>query len=106
MQARGVPAVERHDMALRNRAYAGLQAIPQFEVVSPPTGPLGTALGAARLPPHVDCRQVMIALREKHGVIIKMVEKRWFNGIRLSPHVFTTEADIDAASRALRTELA
>jgi selenocysteine lyase/cysteine desulfurase len=106
MQARGLPAVERHDMALRNRAYAGLQAIPQCEVVSPPTGPLGTALVAARLPPHVDSRRVMIALREKHGVVIKMVEKRWFNGIRLSPHVFTTEADIDAALRALRTELA
>jgi hypothetical protein len=33
-------------------------------------------------------------------------EKRWFNGIRLSPHIFNTEADVDAALRAIRTELA
>jgi selenocysteine lyase/cysteine desulfurase len=35
-----------------------------------------------------------------------MIEKRWFNGIRLSAHVFNTEADVDAALRAIRTELA
>ena len=38
--------------------------------------------------------------------MVKMVEKQWFNGIRLSPHIFNTEADVDAALAALRTELA
>ena len=38
-------------------------------------------------------------------VMVKMVEKQWFNGIRLSPHIFNTEADVDAALAAIRTEL-
>jgi selenocysteine lyase/cysteine desulfurase len=29
-----------------------------------------------------------------------------FNGIRISPHIFNTEKEIDAALDAIRTELA
>jgi hypothetical protein len=39
-------AVESHDIALRNRAYAGLTEIPKLEVVSTPPGPLATAQSA------------------------------------------------------------
>jgi selenocysteine lyase/cysteine desulfurase len=105
MRTRGMPAVEQHNAALRNRAYAGLAAIARLQVVSPPPGPLATALVAAKLPPDIDAERVRNTLREKHGVIIKMIEKRWFNGIRLSPHVFNTEADVDAALLAIRSEL-
>jgi selenocysteine lyase/cysteine desulfurase len=106
MRGRGMAAVESHNIALRNRAYAGLKEIPKLEVVSTPPGPLTTALVAARLPAEIDSRQVRDTLRLKHGVMIKMVEKRWFNGIRLSPHIFNTEQDIDVALRAIRTLLA
>ena len=106
MRARRLTTVERHNIALRNRAYAGLKEIPKLEVVSTPPGPLSTALVAARLPAGIDSRQVKDTLRQRHGVVVKMVEKRWFNGIRLSPHIFNTESDIDAALRAIRTVLA
>jgi len=106
MRARRMTAVESHDIALRNRAYAGLKEIPKLEVVSTPPGPLATALVAARLPVDIDSRQVRDILRQRHDVVIKMVEKRWFNGIRLSPHLFNTERDIDVALRAIRTVLA
>jgi selenocysteine lyase/cysteine desulfurase len=106
MRGRRMTAVERHDIVLRNYAYAGLKEIPTLEVVSTPPGPLATALVAARLPVDIDSRQVRDTLRERHGVIVKMVEKRWFNGIRLSPHIFNTERDIDVALRAIRTVLA
>ena len=106
MSARGMAAVERHNIALRNRAYAGLEEIPKLEVVSTPPGPLATALVAARLPADIDSRHVRDTLRQKHDVIIKMVEKRWFNGIRLSPHIFNTEQDVDTALRAIRSVLA
>jgi hypothetical protein len=33
------------------------------------------------------------------------VGERWFNGNRISPHKFNTEKDIDAAIKAIRTEL-
>lgn len=79
---------------------------PCGQVVSAPPGPLATALVAARLPADIDSRQVRDVLRERHGIIIKMVEKRWFNGIRLSPHIFNTAAEIDAALRAIRAVLA
>jgi selenocysteine lyase/cysteine desulfurase len=106
MRARRMAAVESHNVALRNRAYAGLKDIPKLEVVSTAPGPLTTALVAARLPAGIDSRDVRDALRLKHGVMIKMIEKRWFNGIRLSPHIFNTERDIDVALRAIRTVLA
>jgi selenocysteine lyase/cysteine desulfurase len=106
IKARGLPAVERHNRALRDRAYAGLMEMRRVEVVSVPPGPLATALVAARLPAELDSERVKNALRDKHGVIVKMIEKQWFNGIRLSPHVFNTEADVDTALWAIRTELA
>ena len=93
-------------MSLRNRAYAGLQAMTPLRIAGPPPGPLATAMVAAMLPSHIDSSRVRTVLREKHGVMIKMVEKRWFNGIRLSPHVFNTEADVDKALQAIRSELA
>jgi selenocysteine lyase/cysteine desulfurase len=37
--------------------------------------------------------------------VIKVAEKRWFNGNRISPHIFNTESDIDAAIKAIRAEL-
>jgi selenocysteine lyase/cysteine desulfurase len=106
MWARQMTAVESYNFELRNRAYAGLQKISKLRVVSAPPGPLATALVAARLPADIDSRQVRDVLRERHGIIIKMVEKRWFNGIRLSPHIFNTAAEIDAALRAIRAVLA
>jgi selenocysteine lyase/cysteine desulfurase len=106
VKARGMPAIERHNRALRDRAYAGLMEMKRLEVVSPPPGPLATALIAVRLPAELDSERVKNTLRDKHGVIVKMIEKQWFNGIRLSPHVFNTEADVDTALRAIRTELA
>jgi selenocysteine lyase/cysteine desulfurase len=106
MKTTGTAAIERHNMSLRNRAYAGLQAMTPLQIAGPPPGPLATAMVAAMLPSHIDSARVRTVLRDKHGVMIKMVEKRWFNGIRLSPHVFNTETDIDKALEAIRSELA
>jgi selenocysteine lyase/cysteine desulfurase len=101
----GIDAVERGVMALRARVYDGLRALPTLTMASPPPGPLGTGLVAAQVPSSIPSDVLRDRLRVKHRVIVKMVEKRWFNGIRLSAHVFNTEADIDAALAALRIEL-
>jgi selenocysteine lyase/cysteine desulfurase len=45
-------------------------------------------------------------MRDRHGIVVKMTEKRWFNGFRLPPHLFNTEDDIDRALAAVRAELA
>jgi selenocysteine lyase/cysteine desulfurase len=36
---------------------------------------------------------------------IKMAEKRWFNGIRLSPHIFNDEEQVEMVLAALQSEL-
>jgi len=103
---RGMASVQARTVALRNRAYEGLARIPGLRLASVPPGPTATALVAAYLPDTVDSSAFRGALRTNHQVIVKMAEKRWFNGIRLSPHIFNDEEDVDRALRAIRQELA
>lgn len=105
VRARGQAAVTTHSVNLRNRAYEGLRAMPMLSLASVAPGPRATAMVAARLPDRIDSADFRTALLERHGVVVKMVEKRWFNGIRLSPHVFNTESDIERALRAIAQEL-
>jgi selenocysteine lyase/cysteine desulfurase len=107
MRARGLAAVEAHNLALRNEAYAGLARLPRLRLVSAPPGdPMGTALVAAYLPAEVDSKAFRDALLAQYGIVVKMAEKRWFNGFRLSPHLFNDEADIGRSLRAIRLLLA
>ena len=102
---RGIGVSETQNLLLRNRAYEGLKKIPKVRIVSAPPGPLATALVAFRLPDTMDSTAFRGALGTKYRVILKQTEKRWFNGMRISPHVFNTEADIDAALKAIASEL-
>ena len=105
LQGRGMASVSARISALRHQVWQGMRDIRGLDVVSVPPGPHATGLVAARLPDAIDSRVLMDNLRERHGVVVKMSEKRWLNGIRLSPHIFNTEADIDRALSAIRTEL-
>lgn len=105
LAAIGMPRLEQHNLALRNRIYQEFARIGALELVSPPPGPLATALVAARLPKTIDSKELVKRMHDRHQVIIKMAEKRWFNGIRFSPHIFNDEAQIDTALAALRIEL-
>lgn len=104
-QKRGIAISETQNLRLRNRAYEGLKKIAKVRIVSAPPGPLATALVAFRLPDTVDSTTFRGTLGTKYRVILKQTEKRWFNGMRISPHVFNTEADIDAALNAIAAEL-
>ncbi len=106
MRKRGIAAVEKRVIELRDRAYAGLMKISGIQVVSPPPGDLTTALVAFKIPDSVDSRALRDVLLKKYRIVIKVAEKRWFNGNRISPHIFNTEHEIDAAIKAIRTELA
>jgi selenocysteine lyase/cysteine desulfurase len=107
MRKRGMATVRARTLALRNRAYEGLVRIPGMQLASVPPGePAATALVAAHLPDAIDSSAFRAAMRTKHQIIVKMAEKRWFNGFRLSPHVFNDEEDVDRALRAIRLELA
>jgi selenocysteine lyase/cysteine desulfurase len=102
---RGIAASEIQNLQLRNRAYEGLKKIAKVRIVSAPPGPFATALVAFRIPDAIDSRAFRSTLGTKYRLILKQTEKRWFNGMRISPHVFNTEADIDAALKAIGSEL-
>ena len=104
-QKRGIGTSEARNLLLRNRAYQGLKKIGKVKVVSAPPGPLATALVAFHLPQSVESQAFRITMHKKYKLILKQTEKRWFNGMRISPHVFNTEADIDAAIKAIASEL-
>ena len=105
-QKRGIAVSEAQNLRLRDRAYEGLKKIPKVQVVSAPPGPRATALVAFRLPGTVDSSEFRGAMARKYNIVLKQTEKRWGNGMRISPHVFNTEADIDAALKAISSELA
>lgn len=104
-QKRGIAATEARNLALRNRAYEGLKKIARARVVSAPPGPHATSLVAFRLPDAVDSSAFRTTMRQKYNLMLKQTEKRWGNGMRISPHVFNTESDIDAALKAIAMEL-
>lgn len=104
-QKRGIGESEAHNLTLRNRAYESLKKIAKVRVLSVPPGPLATALVAFRLPDAVDSSAFRTTMRQKYDLVLKQTEKRWGNGMRISPHVFNTETDIDAALKAIAAEL-
>ena len=102
-QKRGIATSEAKNLRLRNRAYEGLKKVAKAQVLSAPPGSVATALITFRLPDGVDNRQFFATMINKYNVILRGVPK--IKGIRMSPHVFNTEADIDAALKAITTEL-
>ena len=103
--ATGVGEVERRAVALRDRVYAGLHALPRIEVVSPAPGALAVPFVTFRLPDAVESAAFGARLRERYGLVVKVVPKVWMNGIRVSTHVFNTEREVGILLRALRDEL-
>jgi len=102
----GIAKIEAYNLALRNRAYAALQSVPRVRVVSANPGRLASPLLTFELPPEIKSDELHRRLRERHKVELKVVPKNWLNGMRVSTHLFNSERDVDAATSALRTELA
>jgi selenocysteine lyase/cysteine desulfurase len=102
LRERGSAAVERRIQHLRDYSWSELARIPGLRMVGPPPGVRSSGLAAAIVPERIDSRELRDRLLVRHGIVIKMIEKQWFNGIRLSPHIFNSEAEIDAAIRAIR----
>ncbi len=102
---RGVASTVAHNMALRDRAYRGLEQLPRVRMMSLESGPLATPMVSFALPDDLDVRALLTTLRITYNVQLKAIDKKPFNGMRISPHVFNTETDVDAALTALRAEL-
>jgi selenocysteine lyase/cysteine desulfurase len=105
VSAVGKPAVEAHDIALRDRAQEALRALPKLRIVSPRPGPLASPLLSFVLPEGLDSRTMQQRLLERHQVMVKVVPRNWFNGNRVSFHLFNTGADVERLGAALAAEL-
>lgn len=101
---RGPAETEKKIIALRDLAYARLLKVPKIKVVSAPPGPLTSALVSFRLPDEVASRAFLMAMVRKHKLVLKMLPDDTFNGMRLSPAIFNTEAEIDFAVKAIAGE--
>ena len=101
----GLAEIEQRILALRNRAWRAFSEISGVVMASPPPGPLASGLVAIRLPAAVEARPFLRRLRERHNVVARAIPGEPFNGLRFSPHIFNTAAEVDAAAAALRTEL-
>lgn len=106
VRAIGIEQVERHNLDLRNRLDPALRQLPRIQVVSPPPGVLASPLISFTLPDGVPSHELLTRLTERHQVVVKSVPAEWFNGIRLSTHLFNTADDTDRAITALKAELA
>jgi len=104
--ARGLAEIEAHNLSLRSRLDAALADVPKLTVVSPREPALASPLLTYRLPDDVPARDLMDRLLSKHRVVVKLVPINWFNGQRISTHVFNSQSDVDTLVRALRLELA
>ena len=102
----GIAAIERHNMALRERVWQALQSVPRIRVVSPGAGPLASPLVTFGLPDAVKSADLYQRLSDNHKVVVKVVPGNWMNGTRISTHLFNTNDDVDALIAALKAELA
>lgn len=102
--ARGLAETRRHNLGLRDHGLAQLRTVPKLRVTSPSVPAMATSIVTCALPDGVAGKALIRTLADKHRVQIKAITHP-ISAIRISPHVFNTFADIDAAIRALGTEI-
>ncbi len=106
INAIGITTVESHNLALREQVIAGLRTLPTLRVVSVDRGPMASPLVSYVIPSAIPSHALYDRLLTKHKVVVKVVPGQWFNGHRISTHLFNTQRDVDALIAALRHELA
>lgn len=101
----GAGEVERRAITLRDALYSSLGDVPRIHLLSPPPGAAGAPFVSFELPREIDASALRERLRTNHHIIVKVVPKNFFNGLRISTHVFNNQRDIAAVVAALRQEI-
>jgi selenocysteine lyase/cysteine desulfurase len=105
LESRGMRTVEAHNVALRDAMREELRALRGLEVVTDDAPTHRSPMVSYRVPDSRPAGALQQALYAKHKVYVKVVPGEWFNGHRLSFHLFNDDADVHAVARALRAEL-
>lgn len=106
LNAIGKESIEPRALELRSLAVQSLRAIPGITLASVPEGPSASALLTFLLPEKIQPDGLAKVLREKYAIVVRVVSAPGGSGIRLSFHLFNTEADVQRLSEALKKELA
>ncbi len=101
----GKAQIEERTLALRELLCQGLRRHPRVTIASPDDADLRSPLVTVSLPDGVPGAQLGRALREKHGVVVRVVSHGALNGIRISTHFYNTAADVEKVVGALAEEL-
>lgn len=105
LSAIGLERVEAHNHELRRQLYEALLRVPRIRIVSGAAGPLASSMVTYRLPDEVDSGALHRRMREQRKIELKVVPRNWFNGHRVSLHLFNSEEDVEALVEGLRGEL-
>jgi selenocysteine lyase/cysteine desulfurase len=102
----GRSTIESHNLALRTHLVDGLSHIPRVRLMSVSGGAMASPMVSYSLPDTVKAHDLYDRLLTKHRVVVKVVPGNWFNGHRISTHLFNTARDVDTLLAALHAELA
>lgn len=105
LMSRDLRAIEVHNLALRQQVAAAIGRLPMLRAVSGTATAVHSPLVSYRLPDSAPAGALAQRLLERHGVVVKTVPGQWFNGHRISTHLFNTGADVERLAAALRAEL-
>lgn len=107
MSALGYDEIWKHNMALREMAYEGLLKIKTAQMMSPASGQTASPLVAVSLPEGRENHAFAKTLREKYKIQVKVLPNDSVvpRGIRVSPHIFNDEEDVQRFLTAMRKEL-
>lgn len=107
LSALGQDKIWKHNMALREIAYEGLGKIRGVQMMSPASGPLASPLVAVSLPAGYDNHKFHIMLLDKYNIQVKVLPGDAVvpRGIRVSPHIFNDEEDVQRFLRAVSKEI-
>ena len=96
----GRPAIERRARELASQLMAGLEKLPGVKVWTPPTPELRAAV-VSFLPGTLDANQLATALYENDRIALATRGGPDRGGLRASPHLYNSPAEIDRLLSAL-----
>jgi selenocysteine lyase/cysteine desulfurase len=100
----GLERVEDRCRELRRRVRAGLEQMEGLRILTPDAEELAAGIVTVSLVDG-DHREVRRILHDEHDIVLK-VGRPEYNAIRISTHIFNSEADVDRMLEALPAAMA